>query len=86
MLFIGTNGVWDVITIVISSLIGIFGVSAALEGYIVEHMAWYERLICIVGGLALIYPGLVTDLVGLTLVGAVVAIQIIKRSKNKTCA
>lgn len=86
MLFIGTNGVWDVITIVISSLIGIFGVSAALEGYIVEHMAWYERLICIVGGLALIYPGLVTDLVGLTLVGAVVAIQMIKRSKNKTCA
>ncbi len=86
MLFIGTNGVWDVITIVISSLIGIFGVSGALEGYIVEHMAWYERLICIVGGLALIYPGLVTDLVGLTLVGAVVAIQIIKRSKNKTCA
>lgn len=82
MLFIGTNGVWDVILIVISSLIGIFGVSAALEGYILEHMAWYERIICIVGGLALIYPGLVTDLIGLALVGAVVAIQAIKRSKN----
>ena len=85
MLFIGTNGVWDVILIIISSLIGIFGVSAALEGYIVSHMTWYERVLCIVGGLALIYPGIVTDLIGLSLVGVVVAIQFIKRARAKAC-
>ncbi len=83
MLFIGTNGVFEVALIVVSSLIGIFAVSAALEGFIFAHMAWYERLISICGGLLLIYPGIVTDLVGFTMVAVVVFVQMMKRSKNK---
>ncbi len=87
MLFIGTNSVFDIILIIISSLIGIFAVSAALEGYILDHMRWYERLVSIVGGLLLIYPGLVTDVIGLSLVAVVVLLQIIKKNKKtKTLA
>ena len=83
MLFIGENGVLDIILIVVSSLVGIFAVSASLEGYILEHMAWYERLVAAVGGLLLIYPGLVTDLIGVSLVAVVVVIQYIKRKGAK---
>jgi TRAP transporter 4TM/12TM fusion protein len=86
MLFIGENGVFDIILIVVSSLVGIFAVSASLEGYILEHMAWYERLVAAVGGLLLIYPGLVTDLIGVSLVAVVVAIQFIKRKRGKAAA
>ena len=83
MLFIDTT-VGEVILIVITSLIGIFGVSAGLEGYIVRNASWWERLLAIAGGLLLIYPGLVTDLVGLGLVGIVVVIQLLeKRHDNK---
>ncbi len=84
MLFIGTNSIFDIILIVASSLIGIFAVSAALEGYILEHMAWYERVMSIVGGILLIYPGLVTDLLGILIVSLVIIVQIIKRTKNKS--
>ena len=83
MLFIGTSNVFEIVLIVISSLVGIFAVSAALEGYILNRMAWYERLVSIVGGLLLIYPGLVTDLIGLSLVAVVVVVQWLKRAKNK---
>ena len=84
MLFIGTNGVFDIALIVVSSLVGIFGVSAALEGYIIAHMKWYERIISACGGLLLIYPGLVTDLIGLSLVAVVILLQIItKRQRAK---
>ena len=69
--------------IVLTSLIGIFGVAAALEGYILEHMAWYERAVSIAGGLLLIYPGLVTDLIGLSLVAAVIVLQVLKRQNQK---
>ncbi len=86
MLFIGTNGAFDIILIIISSLIGIFGVSAALEGYILCNMTWYERVISIIGGLLLIYPGLVTDLVGIALVAGVVVIQILNRKKANVAA
>jgi len=67
MLFVDTTAL-EVITICITSFIGIFGVSASLEGYFLHHMQWYERILAAIGGLLLIYPGLITDSVGLGLV------------------
>ena len=83
MLFINTDGVWEVILICITSFAGIFGVSAALEGYFLTHMSWYERIISVAGGLLLIYPGAVTDAIGLGLVAVVLAIQFIKKKNHK---
>ena len=80
MLFIDTS-VGEVILICITSFIGIFGVSAALEGYFLSNMKWYERTISAIGGLLLIYPGIVTDVIGLALVGAIVIMQIINKKK-----
>ncbi len=71
----------DVITIVVTSLIGIFAVSASLEGYLLRNMAWYQRICCLVGGLLLIYPGLVTDLIGVGLVVVVILIQLATKKK-----
>ena len=81
MLFIDTS-VPEVILICITSIVGIYGVSAALEGYLLRVMRWYERIACAVGGLLLIYPGWVTDAVGLCLVAAVVLLQLIEQKKT----
>jgi TRAP-type uncharacterized transport system fused permease subunit len=87
MLFIGEVGVADIVLIVISSLIGIFAVSAALEGYLFDRMPWWQRVISVVGGLLLIYPGLWTDLIGFGLFGVVVAMQLIlRKGKNAVAA
>jgi len=80
MLFVDTT-VWEVILICITSFAGIFGVSAALEGWILHHMRWYERILSAAGGLMLIYPGLVTDTLGLCLVALVLVLQITSRKK-----
>ncbi len=80
MLFINTN-VWEVVLISISSLVGMFAVSASLEGYLLHHMSWYQRIISLAGGLLLIYPGVVTDAIGLGLVATVVLLQFITRKK-----
>ena len=86
MLFIDTTAI-EVITICITSLIGMFGVSAALQGYLFENMKWYERVVSAVGGLLLIYPGLVTDAIGLALIGIMIIVQIVeKKHKVKTLA
>lgn len=81
MLFINTTAV-EVVSICITSFIGIFAVSAALEGYFLHNMKWYERIICAVGGLLLIYPGIVTDIIGIALVGAILVLQILSQKKN----
>ena len=80
MLFVDTT-VFEVVLICITSLIGIFAVSAGLEGYLLDHMPWYFRIISAVGGLMLIYPGLVTDSIGLGLVAVVAVSQILQKKK-----
>ena len=83
MLFIDTTPM-DVVLIVITSLVGIFAVSAALEGYFLGRMKWYERLISVIGGLMLLYPGWQTDVAGVGMVAVMAVIQIIrKKTGNK---
>ena len=74
MLFVDTN-IWGVISISVTALVGIFAVSASLEGFLKTHMPWYERVACAIGGLMLIFPGLTTDAIGLTLVAVVFILQ-----------
>ncbi len=82
MLFVDTT-VPEVILIIVTSVIGMFAISAALEGYIMGHMSWYLRIMSAAGGLLLIYPGLVTDLIGIAIVGAMLVLHIIA-NKNRT--
>ena len=81
MLFIDTTA-GEVILICITSFVGIFAVSSALEGYFLHHMRWYERIVSVIGGLLLIYPGLVTDVIGLGLVAVIMVAQVLTRKKN----
>ncbi len=82
MLFVDTT-VPEVILIVITSIVGMFAISASLEGYILGHMKWYERVVSAIGGLLLIYPGLVTDLIGIALVGGMLFVHYLSNRKNK---
>ena len=78
MLFIDTNA-FQVILIVITSLVGIFGVSAGIRGFIIRPMNVLERILIIISGLLLIYPGLITDLVGLVAIILLILVQVRKR-------
>ena len=85
LLFVAAEGetiaIWQIVQICVTSLIGIFGVSSALEGWFFHDMKWYERLLAAGGGLMLIVPSLQTDLIGLGLVGTVLVLQLITRRK-----
>ncbi len=83
LLFIDTT-IPEVILICVTSLVGMFGVSMALEGYLLCNMRWYERIVSIIGGLLLIYPGAVTDVIGLLIVAVVVLLQYIDRKKQNS--
>ncbi len=80
MLFIDTT-VGEIILICITSLVGIFAVSASLEGYLLHKMPWHERIMSVAGGLLLIYPGIATDVIGVGLVAAVIILQILTRKR-----
>lgn len=81
MLFVGVEGPMQVVLIVITSLIGIFAVSAALEGYLFTNMNPIQRILSAVGGLLLIDPGVMTDVIGITLILLVFAWQFVQKKQ-----
>ena len=85
MLLIETDAL-NVAIIAVTSLVGIFAVAAALEGYLLTHMGMIERIILVAGGLMMIVPGTVTDFAGLALIAAGVALQFFKRNKAAAAA
>ncbi len=67
MVFIDTNVV-QVIQICVTSLLGIFGIAAALNGFLFGKLNPVFRVLLIAGGLCMMDPGALTDMVGLVLV------------------
>jgi TRAP transporter 4TM/12TM fusion protein len=82
MLFINAT-VAEVALIIVTSCIGIFALSAALEGYMFRRMKFYEVIPLIIGGLLMIYPGHLTDIIGFVIVAVITAIQMIERNHDK---
>ena len=67
MLFIGAHW-YDIVQICVTALIGMRGIGAAVEGYYSRHAHPLQRLLFLVGGLLMIEPALMTDIVGLMLI------------------
>lgn len=76
----------EVVMIAITSLIGMFGLGMALEGYYRGSIPWYLRILSAAGGLCLVDPGTVTDVIGIVVVGAIVVMQILRAKKTLKAA
>ena len=83
ILFVGDVVWYNVILIALTATIGMVGVAAGLSGYLVRPMNVVERVLTIAGGLCLIVPGTLTDVIGLALIALGVVLQIVL-SKKKT--
>ncbi len=70
-----------VVQIIITSLIGIFGVAAAMNGYLYRKLNWAARIAICVAGLMMMDPGFVTDLIGIALMAAIMLIQYLGAKK-----
>ncbi len=78
--------VLQVIQICITSLLGIFGVAAALNGFLFRQMNLLFRVLMALGGLGMMYPGAVSDVIGLVVVGGIYAYQFFAAKKEKAMA
>ncbi len=78
------DAVWyDVIITVVTSIVGMFGVATGLQGYCFGKIHPVFRILIAVGGLLLIIPGLVTDGIGLVLVGGITLYHYFINRKKK---
>lgn len=83
LLLIGATP-WSIVQAVITSILGMVCVGAAVEAWYWTRMSWWERLIMLAGGLLLIIPGTMTDLIGLGLMALITVIQYYRTRTAKT--
>ena len=86
MLFVGNVAWYDVIIISITALLGLFGIAAALNGYLYRKIPVVLRIALVAGGLGMMIPGLASDLIGLAVVAVVVAFQYFSNKKQTASA
>ena len=63
------------IQIIITSLLGLFGVAAALNGFLFRPINPVFRILLVVGGLCMMVPGTVSDVIGLVVVAGIYVYQ-----------
>ena len=75
MLFIDVTSAFQVVQICVSALLGIFGVAAALNGFLYRHIPMLLRVVIAAGGLCMLVPGTWSDIAGFVLVAGVLLYQ-----------
>jgi len=72
---------FTLIVATLSALIGMIAVSSALCGFLADHCRLYERVLLIAAGLLMIKPGGTTDMIGLAVFAAILAMQSMRVKK-----
>ena len=73
------EGIWVTIT----ACIGVFLIGVAVEGYFRTWVSWWLRIIITVGALALMRPGIETDVLGIVCLVGLYLLQTRKAKKAK---
>ena len=85
MLFIDANAT-EIILIIITSFVGIFGVAACMNGFLFRKISFPVRIAFFVAGVMMMYPGVRTDIIGVALMAACICWQRFIGKKNIAAA
>lgn len=78
LLLEGVTG--GLILALLTAIVGMVALSSSLIGFLAAPLKIFQRVILFAGGLLMIKPGLVTDIAGLTILAAILFMQLRKKS------
>ena len=67
---------WEIIWRTLVTAVGTFGLAGAVIGFFMRKAKLWERLLLLIGALLLIVPEMITDFVGMALLGAIAFLQL----------
>jgi TRAP transporter 4TM/12TM fusion protein len=70
------------IWVVFTAISGMLAIGAGIIGFWLRKLFWWERVLGLVGGIMLIYPEGMTDMIGLALFVLLIALQVIIKDKD----
>lgn len=69
------GNILSIIQVFISTIAGLFCIAAGFQGFLIRKLGWIKRILLFAGGVVLVIPGLITDLIGVSLLILVVLSQ-----------
>ncbi|WP_042470431.1 TRAP transporter permease [Bacillus ndiopicus] len=72
----------QIIWVVFTAIMGMIAIGSGVIGYWYRKLYWFERIIVIAAGLAMIYPESKSDIVGLVIFAIMFAIQFMAKNKG----
>ena len=73
LLLVGNVG--EILLVCVTAFFGVYALACAAQNYLAGKLSFYFRIALFIGGGCLIYPGWITDLVGIVIVIALLAIR-----------
>jgi TRAP-type uncharacterized transport system fused permease subunit len=70
----------------VTAFVGIYALAAGMDGWMFKRTTWYERGILILSGLALVYPTMTFDIIGLALLAVAILSQKVLRKDPQPAA
>jgi TRAP-type uncharacterized transport system fused permease subunit len=58
----------DIVLSAVTAIIGVYALAAAMEGYLKNHLAMWERLTLFFAAIAMIYPSLLVSAIALVII------------------
>jgi len=72
---------FEIVMVVISGTIGVIALAASVQNWLMTRCAVWERVALAIAAVALIKPGLTTDIIGGGIMAVIVALQVVRRKK-----
>ena len=66
---------------VFTAVLGVICLASSMQAWLFIHSTLIERIMMFAAGLVLVYPGLVTDMIGLGAAGLVLLVQIVRKRR-----
>ena len=70
---------WSIAEVTFTAALGVAALAAGFQGWALKRATWIERCMLIVAGFALVYPSLISDLLGFGLVLLALTLQFMRR-------
>jgi TRAP transporter 4TM/12TM fusion protein len=74
---------YQLIWVIFTAIAGMMAIGAGVIGFWLRKLSWYERIIGLIGGLMLIYPEGMTDIIGLGVFILLIVLQLVFKKDNK---
>ena len=85
LVLVDTNAV-NVISALATALVGMYAIGGGVSGYLQTYCKGWERLLLMVGGVLLVDPNMMTNVIGFTLVALIILLQRMRMKKESLIA